>query len=104
MSKELDVTVLNLTGRPLVDEVIKIVGDTQAFFLQPLPSVIVMTSEQYDSLLDEDELQFMSEYSEILDQVKQSKDKLFYTPHNVMEVRIKGADYDTKTSEDNNVL
>ncbi len=92
----LDVSDWPESGRPLVDKVIRTVKPSDLIYTQP-PNLIIMNQTQYDSLLDADELQFMHEYSEVLNQVTQSKDKLFYTPNCVMEVRIKGGDYATET-------
>ena len=94
----LDVSDWRETGRRLVKKVVKTVKQSEFIFTTP-PNIIIMNQTQYDSLLDAEELQFMTEYSEVLNQVTQSKDKLFYTPNCVMEVRIKGGDYATDTTE-----
>jgi len=98
-----DVTAYKETGRDLVVKVVDELNESQAFILTPLPDTIKMTETQYNSLIDAEELEFMSEYSELLDQVKQSKSKLFHisdkkkplgSPLCVMEVQIQGGNYE----------
>lgn len=84
----LDITSFKERGRPLVEKVIKIVGDSQAFILTPLPSVIKMNQMQFNSLVDQAELQDMVEVSALTGLFKPSDGKLFYTPYNVMEVKV----------------
>lgn len=100
-----DVTAYKETGRDLVVKVVDELNESQAFILTPLPDTIKMTETQYNSLIDAEELEFMSEYSELLDQVKQSKSKLFHisdkkkplgSPLCVMEVQIQGGNYERK--------
>lgn len=88
---QLDMTHSSNRGKELVDEIVKVVGDSQAFILTPLPDELVLSPEQYTSVLPyEDYVQPMADYSMFLEQItEQSKEKLFYTPHNVMEVRVK---------------
>lgn len=98
-----DVTAYKETGKDLVIKVVDELNESQSFILTPLPDTIKMTETQYNSLIDAEELEFMSEYSELLDQVKQSKSKLFHVldkkkpqgaPLCVMEVQIKGGNYE----------
>jgi hypothetical protein len=98
LNNYLDVSDWPQTGRKLVKRVVESVKPSDLIYTQP-PNLIILSQTQYDSLLDAEELQFMTEYSEVLNQVTQSKDKLFYTPTCVMEVRIKGGDYATSDPE-----
>ena len=100
-----DVSGYSETGADLVTKIIDELNDKNAFIHTQLPDTIKMREEQYDTLIDAEELEFMAEYSELLDQVKQSKNKLFHvkdkknplgTPLCVMEVRIQGGDYGRK--------
>lgn len=91
----LDVSDWPERGRPLVDRVIKEVTPSTMVFTAP-PSVIEMSSDQFQSLQDQDEIDFAQEYSELTNEIKLSKEKLFYTPHCVMEVRIKGGNYESE--------
>lgn len=103
MSKIHNVTGYKETGKALIKKVVEEINDTQAFIITPLPDTIKMRLDQYDTLIDQEELEFMQEYSELLDQVKQSKNMLFKVqdrkqptgaPLCVMEVQIEGGDYE----------
>lgn len=96
----LDVTDWPERGKRLVKRVVEEVKPNEFIFTAP-PSVIEMTEAQFNSLQDVEELKFMHEFSELTNEVKLSKEKLFYTPNCIMEVRLKGADYDPKTPKDN---
>jgi hypothetical protein len=98
----LDVTKWPQRGSRLTKKVIEQVKPNEFIFTPP-PSVIEMTQEQYDSLVDQEELEFMQEYSELANHLTLSKQKLFYTPNCVMEVRLKGVDYATEAPKDNQV-
>jgi len=100
-----DVSGYPETGADLVTKIIDELNDKNAFIHTQLPDTIKMSEAQYDTLIDAEELEFMAEYSALLDQVKQSKNKLFHvrdknnplgTPLCVMEVRIQGGDYGRK--------
>jgi len=64
---------------PLKQEIYNAVKDTQRVIIRELPNQLLMTREQFDLLQEEPEFQRMYE----------SKDFLYYTPMNVMEVRVK---------------
>lgn len=98
-----DVSGYPESGADLITKIIDELNDKNAFIHMQLPDTIKMREEQYDTLIDAEELEFMAEYSEILDQVKQSTNKLFHvkdkknplgTPLCVMEVRIRGGNYE----------
>jgi len=94
--REIDVSDWPELGQELVDRVIKEAKPSN-FIITPPPNTIILNRFQYESLEETETLQFMSEYSDLLDIVKASKERLFYTPDFVMEVRVKGEDYATKT-------
>ena len=98
-----DVSGYPESGADLITKIIDELNDKNAFIHTQLPDTIKMREEQYDTLIDAEELEFMAEYSELLDQVKQSTNKLFHvrdknnplgTPLCVMEVRIRGGNYE----------
>lgn len=96
-----DATVLQERGTALVKKVDELIGDSQAFIFTPLPSVILLTEDQYDSLLEADELEVMQDYSELMNKFTISKNKLFMTQHNAMEVEVvnlEGATDDNTTN------
>ena len=76
----LDITGFKEQGQALKDIILSQVKDRQKTIIQPHYDVLLMTTKQYDMLQGDPELK----------QMYQSKDHLYYTPHNVMEVQIKG--------------
>lgn len=96
--RDIDVSDWPEQGQKLVDRVIAEVKKENYIHSLP-PNTIILSKAQYESLEDSDTLWFMNDYNEILDIVKASKERLFYTPDFVMEVRIKGENYDTGNKE-----
>lgn len=77
--KTLDITEFREKGRELFEAIEKAVGDTQRVLIQDLPNEILMTNTQFD------DLNSLSGFT----QMYKSKDRLFQTRYNVMEVRVK---------------
>lgn len=75
----LDITDWKEKGIDLKRAIGRAVEETQTGFLRPLPSILKMTTDQYDMLQHDPDMQ----------QMYQSKDHLYVTPWNVMEVLIK---------------
>ena len=80
MSKPLDITGINKTGEELRQAILDGVKDTQGALMMELPDQLIMTREQFNELQPDPELQ----------QMYQSKDFLYHTPLNAMEVWVKG--------------
>jgi len=76
---ELDVSDLRERGEELKQAIFNAVKDTQGIIMSPLPNVLIMTAEQY---MDQDpNPEMMPAYK--------SKDRLFITPLNAMDVVVK---------------
>ena len=75
----LDITDQKETGIQLRQVIIEAVRSTQGIVLAPLPNILLMTQKQYDSLLKQQNM--IEKY--------QSTERMYVTPYNVMEVRIK---------------
>lgn len=100
-----DVTPYKEKGKALIKKVVDEINDSQAFVITPLPNVIKMRLDQYNSLQGQPELQAMNDYSQILDKVTESKSMMFQVldrkdptspPMCVMEVQIEGGDYERR--------
>ena len=79
----LDVTHLKLSGEKLAEEIENLVGETQRLVIQPLPSELLMTKEQFEdliSLADPDEQLIKPD----------PKHQLYLTKYNIMDIKIKG--------------
>lgn len=87
-AKELDVTNLKQRGTELVKKICEMVDDTTAFIITQVPSELKMTEEQYLSMIDSEEIEFMMDYSQFEDRLSTSKDKLFNTGKYVLEVKV----------------
>jgi len=72
----LDLTDSRKQGPELHAEIIEAVKRTQRGFLRPLPNRLILNDKQFKSLLTD------------MQQLYQSKDYLFSTPLNVMEVEV----------------
>lgn len=103
----LDVSNWNEQGQQLIDRIIKEVTPDSLIFTIP-PSILELRSDQFQSIQDKDELEWAQEYSELTNEIKLSKEKLFYVYHPgevlptvVMEVRIKGGDYAAEAPKSN---
>ena len=77
--KVLDITLFRETGKELSDAIELAVSDTQRVLIQELPSEILMTQAQFRELSDLAKLPKMYD----------SKDRLYQTSKNVMEVKVK---------------
>lgn len=75
----LDITGVKKLGLELKEEIANMVKETQSVIVRPYPSFITMTVAQYKSLQHDPEMREMY----------QSKDHMFATPYNVMEVIVK---------------
>lgn len=75
---ELDITHWRQKGADLHTEIVNAVKSTQSVIIQPLPNILTMTQAQYDSLL----------LLKNMPEMYQSKERFYYTPLNVMEVRV----------------
>jgi len=80
MPKPIDISGITKTGDELKQEILNAVKDTQGVLMMELPDQLIMTKEQFEELQPDPDMQQMYE----------SKDFLFYTPLNVMEVWVKG--------------
>lgn len=78
--KQLDITSFGEKGVALTDAIQNAVKDTQRVVVQPYPYEILMTNEQHTDL----------ESIGALDSMFESKDQIYMTKYNVMEVKIKG--------------
>jgi hypothetical protein len=85
---ELDMRVSPLIGRALTLEVAESVAATQRFIVQELPNKLVVNQAQFDSLAG---------YTE---EMYGTQDRMFMTPHNVMELEVRRDDDQTTTAED----
>lgn len=97
----LDVTDSKLRGQELADFIHSTVNDRNMFLLTDVPSVLLVTLEQWASLANLSEILNMMGYSEFLDEVSPNEDvKMFYTREEVsptgrpyggyaLEVRVK---------------
>jgi len=85
---QLDATNIKARGERLIQEVVKIVGDSQAFILTPLPDSVLFTKEQLGTVTDY--LLYASKYSQFTDTVTLTEDRLLQTKWNVMEIEVKG--------------
>ena len=79
MSDNLDITNFKQEGEALKIEIAHAVKSTQSVLVQPYPSFITMTVKQYQDLQHDPEMK----------QMYNSKDHMYATPYNVMEVVIK---------------
>lgn len=77
--KTLDITGFKETGVELMKAIENAVGDTQRVLITELPNQLAMTRGQFNELME------LSGMPEMLD----SKDRMYITKHNVMEVTIK---------------
>ncbi len=75
-SNELDMRGVPLFGKDLVEVIIESVAHTQRFVIQELPNWLIASHKQFVSLLD---------YTE---EMEATKDRMFITPLNVMEVDV----------------
>lgn len=75
----LDITDLKETGVELMQAIHDAVKDTQSVIITTLPNVLIMTSAQFESL---------DPYGEIVSTYR-SKDRVYITPLNAMDVVIK---------------
>jgi len=71
---ELDMRISPKLGRELRDEIHANVMATQKFLITQLPGWLILSHKQFVSLLD------------YTTEMYQTKDRMFITPHNVMEV------------------
>jgi hypothetical protein len=76
---ELDMTDCRLKGDELKLEIVNRVKSTQAYIIRPYPDRLIITKDQYQMLQSDPEMQHTWD----------SKDHLYRTPHNVMELVIK---------------
>jgi len=76
----LDISGFKEKDQELKKVILEQVKDRQKTIIQPHYDVLLMTTKQYDMLQGDPELR----------QMYQSKDHMYYTPYNVMEVQIKG--------------
>lgn len=73
---ELDMRGVPEFGRELKDTILRSVEHTQKFIVQELPNWLILSHKQFVSLLD---------YTQ---EMYQTKDRMFITPLNVMEVDV----------------
>lgn len=79
LSSPFDITSWRLRGTELTAEIAKqIKGLSETILSVPLPSKILMTQDQYDDLMTQGNMENMYH----------SEDKMYITPHNIMEVRV----------------
>jgi hypothetical protein len=74
----LDVTDCRLRGDALRVEIVNRVKDTQRLVLQPLPDMLILSRDQYEDL----------EHDASMLSTSDSKDRLYNTGMNVMELKI----------------
>lgn len=79
MFKTLDITPLTGTVEELEQFIFEGVKDTQRLLITTLPDQLLITRKQFDQLAKRPEMH----------QMYASKDFFYYTPLNVMEVRVK---------------
>jgi hypothetical protein len=87
-NKTLDVTHLKQRGDKLVKKISEMVNDKTAFIIGDVPSELKISEDQYTSMIEADELEFMMDYSQFEDRLKPSADKLFHTGQYVLEVKV----------------
>lgn len=75
-SIELDMRSVPLVGRELKEVIFESVAHTQRFIVQELPNWLILSHKQFVSLLD---------YTQ---EMHNTKDRIFITPLNVMEVDV----------------
>lgn len=87
----LDVTDSSLRGQELSDYISTTVNDRNAFLITDVPSVLLVTLEQFVSLAKLEALFNMMGYSQFLDEVSPNEDvKMFYTRE---ETGLRGRQY-----------
>ena len=76
----LDIRSMREKGRALHTAIENAVGGTQKVLIRPLPSLLVMTRDQYNDLLL---------LSGQMIEMENSTDRIYMTKHNVMEVIVR---------------
>lgn len=75
---KLDVTDCKLKGTALQVEIVNRVKDTQRLLMSPLPDILILSRDQYEDL----------EHDASMLSTQDSKDRLYNTGLNVMEIKI----------------
>lgn len=89
----LDATEFKETGKDLITKIAKEVKATQSTVIRELPNELLITQSQFDDLMRQKEgRSYISAidnpfHNHIIGKVQ--KAHIFYTPHNVMDVKVK---------------
>lgn len=82
-----DATKYKKLGDDLAEEISTHIDNSNNFFFVPIPSKLLITKKQFNSLLKSDDLDDMYQLNVITEEPERSKEKMFFTKKGfVMEV------------------